>query len=160
MGLLDFDEELDLLIMSLRAIEPLFKKTNSLILEKIRDGEGITSIDLTHRSEFLCGLAFVICQKYIKASLGWIRLDLSTSLKLGKQFNSELSYVQIINAAANYWKHSDEWDTLSFTPAGNDLFNVNRNDKDKLDPRAKKLLIRLKLPLNGATRRVLICYIN
>lgn len=140
MELLDFDEEVDFLIMSLEAIEPLFKNTNSLIVEKIRDGEDITSIDLTHRTEFLCGLAFVICQKYIKASLGWIRVDFSTSLKLGKQFNSELSYVQIINAAANYWKHSDEWDTLSFTPAENDLFKVTSKDKHKLDPRAKKTM--------------------
>ncbi len=140
MELLDFDEEVDFLIMSLEAIEPLFKNTNSLILEKIRNGEDITSLDLTYRTEFLCGLAFVICQKYIKASLGWISLDLSTSLKLGKQYNSQLSYVQIINAAANYWKHSDEWNTLSFKNAENNLFNVTSKDKVQLNPQAKKTM--------------------
>jgi hypothetical protein len=138
--LLDIDEEIAFIEASLEAIEPLFNRTNNLIQDRIKNGEDITSINITYQSEFLSGLAFTICQKYLKTTLGWIKIDLNTALKLGKQFNSELSYVRIINEAANYWKHMDEWNVVSFTPAENNLYNINIRDSNKLKRQAQNTL--------------------
>jgi hypothetical protein len=61
-------------------------------------------------AESLADLGFVACQRYLSATCGWMKLDKSSSLTAGPKHPSGISVAEVINHAANYWKHSDEWD--------------------------------------------------
>lgn len=59
--------------------------------------------------EFLIGSGFVAIQRYLNAT----RVDYGVSKKSydnPPKFNQEISTVRAINAIANYWKHSADWD--------------------------------------------------
>ena len=148
MNLLEIDEEISFLKNALDAIEPLYKSINHEIIEGVKRGEDVDSSGLCDRAEFLAGLAFTICQKYISATIGWFNLreskfDKDIFLKLGPLYKDKepATCAQIINAAANYWKHSDEWNTVSLTQEGdNDLFTINAKDYSKLTNQAKRTI--------------------
>ena len=59
--------------------------------------------------EFTTGLAFVACQRYITSTCGWLRVPKRTALIVGLRLNADLTYVEALNAAADYWKHADGW---------------------------------------------------
>ncbi len=144
MSLLEIDEEIGFLKLSLDAIEPLHESINHKIKEEVKRGVNLDPSGLCDRSEFLAGLAFTICQKYISATINWFNLggnkfNKDNSLKLGPFYTDTTTHAQIINAAANYWKHSDEWNTISFTQEDDeDMFSINPRDYSKLSPQAKK----------------------
>ena len=58
---------------------------------------------------FTTGLAFVACQRYITSTCGWLRVSKRTALGTGPRLNADLTYVEALNAAADYWKHADAW---------------------------------------------------
>src|SRR3546814_4588494 len=60
-------------------------------------------------AEHITGLAFVACQTYIATVCGAVGIDKSAALRKGPKHPGGLSKVQIINHAANYWKHNNEW---------------------------------------------------
>src|SRR3546814_11527592 len=60
-------------------------------------------------AEHRTGLAFVACQTYMATVCGAVGIDKSAALRKGPQHPGGLSKVQIINHAANYWKHNNEW---------------------------------------------------
>jgi hypothetical protein len=146
MNLLEIDEGISFLKSSLDVIEHLYKSINHEIAEGVKRGEDVDSSGLCDRCEFLAGLAFTICQKYISATIGWFNLGESKFnkdifLKLGSLYNDTTTHAQIINAAANYWKHSDEWNTISLTQEGdNDLFTLNTKDYSRLPNQAKRTI--------------------
>jgi hypothetical protein len=51
----------------------------------------------------------VVCQKYINASYRASGLKRSEAIARGPMYSSD-SYVKVVDAAANYWKHHGEWD--------------------------------------------------
>ena len=57
----------------------------------------------------LLGLGFVACQRYLTATCGWMKIPKHVALAVGPPHSSGMTTVQIINHAANYWKHRDEW---------------------------------------------------
>lgn len=59
--------------------------------------------------EYWCGVGFVACQKYISGVSSAYALSRKQALDLGPTSNSGTTVVSTINAAANLWKHSDEW---------------------------------------------------
>ncbi|MGX9726780.1 MAG: hypothetical protein ACTFAK_05520 [Candidatus Electronema sp. VV] len=146
MSLLEIDEEICFLKSSLDAIEPLYKSINHEIKEGVKCGLDVDSSGLCDRSEFFAGLAFTICQKYISTTISWFNLgenkfNKDNSLKLGPLYTDTTTHAQIINAAANYWKHSDEWNIISFTQEDDeDMFSINTRDYSKLSPQAKKTM--------------------
>jgi hypothetical protein len=109
---------------SSRALERALKSQNQDFIEGLVDEECL-------HVEQLLGLAFVAAQYFINAvRTRWITtipllqselpgfdfpvgrggLELfkhSTTLRIGKRYSS----IEIINAVANYWKHSEEWPT-------------------------------------------------
>lgn len=137
MNILQIDEELKFLELSLNAIEPIFKLKNDEIKKSIQEKEGALLPELCEQAEFIAGLGFTICQKYITGTLGWIKVDKESALKKGPLFSEKLTYAKIINAAANYWKHHDEWDAISFGEADEDgLLSVTLRDASKLSNQA------------------------
>lgn len=67
------------------------------------------SFGLCDLAEGICGMGFVACQWYLSTIYGWLKADKSDALKLGPRHLSGLTCVQLLNDAANYWKHREEW---------------------------------------------------
>lgn len=61
------------------------------------------------RGEYVIGLGCVTCQQFIAASCSIIGVSKTDALDLGPKHRSGNSIASILNAAANYWKHSSEW---------------------------------------------------
>lgn len=68
------------------------------------DGQGIFD-----HTEYLVGLGFVVCQTYMTAVVSWSKINKRDALALGPKHRTGLSMAQLVNAAANHWKHSSEW---------------------------------------------------
>jgi len=57
------------------------------------------------RLSYVAGLGFVMCQQYINDTWRSAGLDFKTAMAIPPLYETELSVVRVINAAANYWKH-------------------------------------------------------
>lgn len=84
-------------------------------LERL-DGEANASPDLDtfgiyDEAEYITGFGFVACQTYATAvvSRSKLRNKKQEALALGPKHRAGRPVVQLINAAANHWKHSPEW---------------------------------------------------
>lgn len=60
-------------------------------------------------AEHATGLGLVACQTYMATVYGNLRIAKHRALDFGPRHNGGLTKVQIINHAANYWKHNNEW---------------------------------------------------
>ncbi len=60
-------------------------------------------------AEHITGLGFVACQTYMSSVYGYLRIEKKNALFIGPFHQSGQTIVQIINSAANYWKHNSEW---------------------------------------------------
>ena len=62
--------------------------------------------------EYLHGIGFVTAQKYLTSSCRVLRMekDKGKAFAIGPKINSSISCAAVVNAAANHWKHADEWD--------------------------------------------------
>jgi hypothetical protein len=79
-------------------------------LEQCLDPRGIGLCeDLFDRAEGIVGMGFVACQWYLSTTYGCLKIKKPDALKFGPTHPSGLTIAQIINHAANYWKHHEEW---------------------------------------------------
>jgi hypothetical protein len=60
------------------------------------------------RAEFVAGMGFAVCQRYITATSGWLKMPKDRALSHGPTLADGTPMARVINAAANYWKHSEE----------------------------------------------------
>lgn len=121
----EFDAELLFLERSLTALEISLNEIMVRIKSEDCDPD---SSGLLDQGDFLIGLGFTVCQRYITGTLGWIKTsgkDISKkkALDVGNIVKNNITYVAAINAGANYWKHSDEWDLIYY-----------ENEEKKLPP--------------------------
>ena len=100
-----FDYDLELLKDIVRIIDQHLETINQRSTE-VDDPDSFGYFD---QSEHVLGLGFVTCQTYISAICGHLGMRKQDALSVGPQHSSGQTIVQIINHAANYWKHSDEW---------------------------------------------------
>jgi hypothetical protein len=62
------------------------------------------------RLEWVAGLGFTACQTYITETRSWFGTE-RASLSWGPRYGrGDHTIAQVVNAAANYWKHQAEWD--------------------------------------------------
>jgi len=59
--------------------------------------------------EHLTGLGFVACQTFMAAIYGISKIDKKKALSVGPKHSCGSTIAGITNAAANYWKHNNEW---------------------------------------------------
>ncbi len=61
--------------------------------------------------EYITGFGFVACQTYATAIVSRSKLKgkKHEALALGPKHRTGRTMIQLINAAANHWKHSSEW---------------------------------------------------
>jgi hypothetical protein len=100
-----FDSEVDNLQHALSLIDERIQTIESHINPQDPDTFGYY-----HDIDYLTGLAFVACQRYITSVYTFWKQDKETVLDLPPLKYDKLSYAAIINAVANYWKHHQEWD--------------------------------------------------
>lgn len=79
------------------------------VVDRSLDAEDADQFGCFDVAEHIIGLGFVVCQTYIATVCGGIGVDKIDALKKGPQHSVGLSKAQIINHAANYWKHNNEW---------------------------------------------------
>lgn len=60
-------------------------------------------------AEGVCGLGFAACQQYLTATASCLGVEKSKALPYGPVHACGDTIVSIVNHAANYWKHGDEW---------------------------------------------------
>lgn len=67
------------------------------------------SYGLTDRGEYLIGVGFSAVQQYITETLTFTGVNKNRALDIGPQYTKETTFIAVVNAAANWWKHSAEW---------------------------------------------------
>ena len=60
-------------------------------------------------AEHVTGLGFVTLQTYLAAVYGILRINKGTALNIGPKHQDGNTIAKIVNDAANYWKHNNEW---------------------------------------------------
>ena len=105
MALLWFEGELETLLSLVGSLDLQLHE----VVRKSLDCEDADQFGYFDVAEHITGLGFVACQTYIATVCGGIGADKSDALKKGPQHSGGLSKAQIINHAANYWKHNNEW---------------------------------------------------
>lgn len=91
-------ELLDMLDQKIHEIGLLIRQSND------PDSDG-----LFDRGEYFIGVGFTICQQYLVESLIFTDIDKKDAYGLGPVHCRGNTYVNLINEAANWWKHESEW---------------------------------------------------
>ncbi|KQQ61164.1 hypothetical protein ASF69_01700 [Rhizobium sp. Leaf311] len=99
------DPELALLTRLL-AIVDLELKAVLTDIDISNDAESDGLLDV---GEFLIGTGFVAIQRYITSIHTGLGKDRGRALTSQPHINDDVPLAQLLNATANYWKHSDEW---------------------------------------------------
>ena len=74
-----------------------------------RTGEDPDRFGQYDRLEYLTGLGFVACQQYMIGAFARKKINKQTALDLGPKHRCGETFASLVNAAANYWKHREEW---------------------------------------------------
>jgi len=114
MGAEFIDTDLVFLIEILEMLDIKLEKLNLDIQEAINCSADPDSFGYFDRSEYLVGVGFCTCQRYLSSTYGPIKIDKAKALKVGPFHEGGFSLATIINVAANYWKHSDEWNSIGY----------------------------------------------
>ncbi len=109
----------------LRELFAMFDSKLAQLQSRIEHCSDPDSSGLFDWSNFLAGSGFVACQTYLTSTFGPLGVSKETALSLGPHHSGGRSYATILNAAANFWKHQEEWGLRVL---------VNR-DVDTLGPR-------------------------
>jgi len=96
---------LELLRDLVQLIDQQIEKINHLCSE-VDDPDSIGYFD---RGEHVIGLGFVACQTFMSSVYGKLGISKRDALAIGPSHSSGNTKAQIINHAANYWKHNNEW---------------------------------------------------
>jgi hypothetical protein len=64
---------------------------------------------LLDQGEYFIGLGFVAIQQYLVETITFTGLSKLDAYKLGPKHPSGATYIGLVNACANWWKHEPEW---------------------------------------------------
>jgi hypothetical protein len=82
------------------------------------DPDGMGHCD---NGEYVVGMGFIACQRYLASTYSPHGMSKNIALRAGPRHIGGETIARIVNAGANFWKHSDEWDshsTVFRNPAG------------------------------------------
>lgn len=99
------DGDLQLLSELLAILDSKLAEISSLIVASV-DPE---SDGLTDRGEYFVGVGFSAIQQYLTDTLTLTGISKSRAFDIGPIHSDGLPFVAVVNAAANWWKHSAEW---------------------------------------------------
>lgn len=96
----------------LRRLQELFEILDEKLADidaRMEESADPDSDGLCDRGEYFIGLGFVAIQQYLVETIMFTGLTKSEAYKLGPKHPSGVTYVGLINACANWWKHEPEW---------------------------------------------------
>ncbi|NRQ43969.1 hypothetical protein HRH59_15600 [Rheinheimera sp. YQF-2] len=99
------DRELQFLAELLNNLDEKVVEVSNLIFKSV-DPE---SDGLTDRGEYFIGVGFSVIQQYLTDTLTLTGVSKSRALDIGPRYSEEFTFISVVNAAANWWKHSAEW---------------------------------------------------
>jgi hypothetical protein len=105
---LTYDFDLHILRRLLEVIDAQIAEVDTAVAtSKDPDGDG-----LFDWGNALYGLGFVACQQYLNATYKHAAPSMKRkdAIRRGPKFSAELFCAEVVDAAANYWKHQGEWD--------------------------------------------------
>lgn len=138
-GAVILDSDLYLLEDVLHPLEEALIKINEKIEIAKKEAKDLDSSGLLDTGEHIIGLAFTACQKYISSTFRQSGLKKENAFKLGPNHSSGESYAYIINAAANYWKHCDEWEIITAASVpDSEMMEVIIRDYERLENIAQR----------------------
>lgn len=106
-------ELLELLDQKLYMIQTLISQSND------SDSDG-----LCDTGEYFIGVGFVAIQQYLVDTLTFTGLDKRDAFKLGRFYSEGITFIDLFNSAANWWKHEAEWFDKGEVPKiGENTFN-------------------------------------
>ncbi len=99
------DTDLELLQQLVLVLD---KQLENIIAEsrEVEDPDGFGYYDI---AEHIIGLGFVACQTYMSSVYGYLQIDKKKAISFGPVHSCGQTKMQLINHAANYWKHNNEW---------------------------------------------------
>jgi len=100
-----WDTDLDMLAELLAVIDAQLET----VLQRCDDPSLAGQLGYFDSAEHITGLGFVACQAYLTAIYGSLNVKKLNALSIGPHHSSGQTTVEIINHAANFWKHHDEW---------------------------------------------------
>lgn len=101
-----------LLVIETRLAKELVDTIDKRIEEIIEQCNAVDDPDTLgyfDSAEHVTGLGFVVLQSYITAVYGNIGISKKYALSVGPKHEGGYTIVKIVNDAANYWKHNNEW---------------------------------------------------
>jgi hypothetical protein len=89
-------------------IETLNSKPEAIVddINRVYDPEAYGYLD---SAEHVTGLGFVTLQTFLTAIYGILDVEKKKALSFGPKHTDGNSVAKIVNDAANYWKHNNEW---------------------------------------------------
>jgi len=99
------DRELQLLAELLNILDEKVVEVSNLIsksVDPVSDG-------LTDRGEYFIGVGFSVIQQYLTDTLTLTGVSKRKAFDIGPRYSEEFTFISVVNAAANWWKHSAEW---------------------------------------------------
>lgn len=111
------DADFGLLVRHLKLLDIEISQINASIASS-HDPE---SDGLCDAGEYFIGHGFIAIQRYITATRTGLGISLTDALKVPPIMEGGLSFAAALNAAANYWKHMEEWIETLNGPDGGDL---------------------------------------
>lgn len=64
---------------------------------------------LTDQGEYFIGIGFTAIQQYLTDTLTFTGVSKRRAFDIGPRYSPDLTFISVVNAAANWWKHSAEW---------------------------------------------------
>ena len=103
-GLVQYDLELlkELVQLIDRQIENICQ-----LCSGVNDPDSLGYFD---SAEHVTGLGFVACQTFMSSVCGNLGVSKGNALAIGPSHSSGNTKAQLVNHAANYWKHKNEWE--------------------------------------------------
>jgi hypothetical protein len=79
-------------------------------LAQYAQGEDADTWDVFHDMDNTVGLGFAAAQTYLTSVSRALRMNRTDAISRGPKHTRGFTIAQIVNEAANFWKHRDEWD--------------------------------------------------
>ena len=141
-----FDSATDIIFLEeiLKMLDAKLLEVNFKVQEALNNSLNPDDLDLFSKGEYIIGMGFSACQRHISSTLGLIEIERSTALEVGPTHSGK-PIVTIINAAANYWKHSDDWSAISFTKIPeSEMVRINVRDSEFLNKQQKETILTIE----------------
>lgn len=102
--LIEYDFDHDMLVSVSTALDTHLEK-----LRQYASNEDADTWDVFHDIDNTVGLGFTAAQTYLTSVARALRAKRTEIISHGPKHAGGLTIAQIVNEAANFWKHRDEW---------------------------------------------------